>query len=36
LIVDTRWLPSFIAGTRIGRIQQIAGGWILVSSSLCV
>jgi len=26
LIVDTRWLPSFIAGTRIGRIQQIAGG----------
>jgi hypothetical protein len=36
LVVDTRWLPSFIAGTRIGRIQQMAGGWSLVSSSLCL
>jgi hypothetical protein len=36
LVVDTRWLPSFIAGTRIGRIQQMAGGWSLASSSLCL
>jgi hypothetical protein len=35
LVVDTRWLPSFIAGTRIGRILQIAGGWSLASSALC-
>jgi hypothetical protein len=26
LVVDTNWLPSFIAGTRIGRIQAISGG----------
>jgi len=25
LVVDTNWLPSYIAGTRIGRILQIAG-----------
>lgn len=36
LVVDTAWLPSFIAGTRIGKIQQIAGGWSLVSSPICV
>jgi hypothetical protein len=36
LVVDTNWLPSFIAGTRIGKILQIAGGWSLVNSSLCV
>jgi hypothetical protein len=36
LVVDTKWLPSFIAGTRIGKIQQIAGGWSLVSSPLCL
>jgi hypothetical protein len=36
LVVDTRWLPSFVAGTRIGKIQQIAGGWSLVSSPLCL
>ena len=36
LVVDTRWLPSFIAGTRIGRILQIAKGWSLASSPLCV
>ncbi len=36
LVVDTKWLPSFIAGTRIGRILQIASGWSLASSSLCV
>jgi hypothetical protein len=35
LVVDTRWLPSFIVGTRIGKIDQINGGWSLVSSSLC-
>ena len=37
--VDTKYmrvLPSFIAGTRIGRIQQIAGGWSLASSPLCL
>lgn len=36
LVVDTAWLPSFIAGTRIGRILQIAGGWSLASSALCL
>lgn len=36
LVVDTNWLPSFIAGTRIGKIQQIASGWSLKSSSLCL
>jgi hypothetical protein len=36
LVVDSRYLPSFIAGTRISRILQIAGGWNLVSSSLCL
>jgi hypothetical protein len=36
LVVDTNWLPSFIAGTRIGKIQSIAGGWSLASSSLCL
>lgn len=36
LVVDTNWLPSFIAGTRIGKIQQIAGGWSLASSPLCL
>jgi hypothetical protein len=36
LVVDTNWLPSFVAGTRIGKILQIAGGWSLVSSPLCL
>jgi hypothetical protein len=36
LVVDTHWLPSFIAGTRIGKILQIATGWTLVDSPLCV
>jgi hypothetical protein len=36
LVVDTTWLPSFIAGTRIGKIQQIAGGWSLLSGSPCL
>jgi len=35
LVVDTKWLPSFIAGTRIGKILQIASGWSLVNSPLC-
>jgi hypothetical protein len=35
LVVDTRWLPSFIAGTRIAKILQIAKGWTLVNSPLC-
>jgi hypothetical protein len=36
LVVDTRWLPSFIAGTRIGKILSIAKGWSLASSPLCL
>jgi hypothetical protein len=36
LVVDTRWLPSFIAGTRIGKMLQIASGWSLANSSLCL
>jgi hypothetical protein len=34
LVVDTNWLPSYIAGTRIGRILQIAGQ-PLANSPLC-
>ena len=36
LVVDTNWLPSFIAGTRIGKMLQTAPGWQLVSSPLCL
>ena len=36
LVVDTRWLPSYIAGTRIQRMLAIANGWSLVSSPLCL
>jgi hypothetical protein len=36
LVVDARWVPSFIAGTRIAKILRIASGWSLASSSLCV
>lgn len=36
LVVDSRWLPSFIAGTRIGKIEQINGAWTMVNSSLCL
>jgi hypothetical protein len=36
LVVDTNWLPSVIAGTRIGKILQIATGWTLVNSPLCL
>lgn len=36
LVVDTNWLPSFVAGTRIGKMLQIANGWQLVSSPLCL
>src|SRR5207249_3493019 len=35
LVVDTHWLPSIIAGTRIGKMLQIAKGWALVNSPLC-
>jgi hypothetical protein len=35
LVVDANWLPSFIAGTRIGKILDIANGWQLVASPLC-
>jgi hypothetical protein len=34
LVVDTNWLPSYVAGTRIRRILQIAGQ-PLASSPLC-
>jgi hypothetical protein len=34
LVVDTNWLPSYIAGTRMGRILQIAGE-PLANSPLC-
>ena len=34
LVVDTTWLPSYIAGTRMSRILQIAGQ-PLANSSLC-
>jgi hypothetical protein len=34
LVVDTNWVPSYIVGTRIGRISQIAGG-APASSPLC-
>jgi len=36
LVVDTRWVPSFVAGTRIARMVSIARGWALASSPLCV
>jgi hypothetical protein len=35
LVVDPAWLPSFVAGTRIGKMLQIAGGWSLRNSTLC-
>jgi len=34
LVVDSRWLPSYIAGTRMSRILQIAGQ-PLANSPLC-
>jgi hypothetical protein len=34
LVVDTTWLPSYIAGTRMNRILQIAGQ-PLANSPLC-
>ncbi len=34
LVVDTNWLPSYIAGTRMSRILQIAGQ-PLANSGLC-
>ena len=34
LVVDTNWLPSYVAGTRMGRILQIAGQ-PLANSPLC-
>jgi hypothetical protein len=35
LVVDTRWLPSYIAGTRMSRILQIAGKPLANSPFLC-
>lgn len=36
LVVDTSWVPSFVVGTRIGKMVSMTGGWSLVSSPLCV
>jgi hypothetical protein len=37
LVVDEpAWLPSLLVGTRIGKILEIANGWQLVSSPLCL
>jgi hypothetical protein len=36
LVVDTKWLPSYIAGTRVGKMLQIAKGWSLANSALCI
>jgi hypothetical protein len=36
LVVDTNWLPSFIAGTRIGTMLAIAKGWSLADSQICL
>jgi hypothetical protein len=36
LVVDANWLPSVVVGTRIGKILEIANGWQLVSSPLCL
>ena len=36
LVVDTRYVPAFVAGTRIAKMVKIAGTWTLVSSPLCV
>lgn len=35
LVVDPGFLPSFIAGTRIGRMEEIAGSYTMVDSALC-
>jgi hypothetical protein len=35
LVVDTRYVPAFVAGTRIAKMLKIAGTWSLVSSPLC-
>jgi hypothetical protein len=36
LVVDTNWLPSFVVGTRIAKMLEIAPGWQVVSSLLCL
>jgi hypothetical protein len=36
LVVDTNWLPSFVAGKRIDTMLSIAGGWSLANSALCL
>jgi len=36
LVTDANWLPSFVVGTRIQKILDIAHGWQLVSSPLCL
>ncbi len=35
LVVNPRFLPSFIAGTRITKILEISGSWTLLDSDLC-
>lgn len=36
LVVDSKWLPNYIVGTRIGRMLAIASGWTLANSSICL
>lgn len=36
LVVDPDFLPAFIAGTRISRMLELASGYTLVDSSLCL
>lgn len=36
LVVDTRWVPSRVAGTRIGRMLAVARGWSLANSPVCL
>ena len=37
LVVDSRWLPSFVAGTRVAKMLRIAGsGWSVANSPLCL
>jgi hypothetical protein len=36
LVVDATWLASFMAGTRMGHIRELAGGWSLLDGTPCV
>ena len=35
IVVDSNWLPSFIVGTRVTRMLEMAPGWRVVDSPLC-